>query len=291
MTTTDFLMRRATPDDKAEVVALCKAINEHDFIPDAYDSWMTYTGPEGFYVAEQAGRIVACFCLEFHAPGQAYLLAMRIHPDVQGKGFGTRFCQMQVEYVRSLGVQEVYLLSVLDNHRAHRTVEKNGFSSRGAWLVYDALTDLPALPAAQRARWATPDDHGQIERFRTARNPVMPCDVISSRWTCWAVVTPSPVDWELANTAVVEGEGGLEGLMLLSETEAGLLIRWLDGTPHAAADLLAFAVERMAERGLPEMAISLPMSAEPLLAPLMLNPANAFRAYVFHLAFDKPRSS
>lgn len=283
MITSTLQIRRATPADKDEVIALSRAIDEHDYIAYGYDDWVKHTGPDGLYVALLEGRIVGCHSLEFHAPGQAYLFAMRIHPDMQGKGVGSSFCQLQVEHARSLGAQEIHLVSELNNERAHRTVMKNGFINRGAWLIYDRVTGLLPQPPARKARWARPEDQAEIARFRRQRGGTPLDGVIASRRDPWAVVTEKPGDWDLANTVLCEGESGLAGLMLLSQTEVDLLVRWLDGSPEVAADLLAFALTVQAERNLPYVGVSLPLAAEPLLAPLGLPEAEAFRGYVFHL--------
>lgn len=286
MNTTTFAVRRAAPSDRDEVIALSRAISEHDFIPEVYDFWMTRTGPDGFYVAEQDGRIVGCYCLELPGPGQGYLYAMRIHPEVQGQGIGSQLCRMQVEQARSIGSTDLYLLSVLDNHRAHRTVEKNGFVNRGEWLVYDAVRGFPPQPPVRKARPALPEERGAIQRFRMEREELRGslAGLICSHYIGWTIKTAAPEDWEPANVVVFPGESGLEGAMLLSDTDEGLLIRWLDGSAEAAADLLSFAVRRAAETGQSGLALSLPLASEPLLAPLGLNPADAFRAYVFHHA-------
>jgi len=282
MSTAIMQVRRATPADKDEVVALSRAISEHDFIADGFDDWVASPGPDGFYVAEQDGRIVGCYCLEFHAEGQAYFFAMRIHPGAQGRGIGTEFCRLQVEQARAAGAREIYLFSVLDNHRAHRTVEKNGFVNRGAWIVYDAVKQIPPQPPVKRARWATPDDAPAIERFRRARTHGPLAGVIASPGSGWAVVTEGPTDWRPEQIALVDGEAGLQGLMLVTPTDDGPLLRWLDGSPEAAADLLALFAKRLADDGHAAMGLSLPEAAEPLLTPLGLDPAGAFRAYVFH---------
>ncbi len=282
MSTATLHVRRATPADREAVIALSRAVSAHDFIEYGFDDWVAYAEPDGFFVAEQDGRMIGCYCLEFHAEGQAYFFAMRIHPGAQGKGIGTEFCRLQVEQARAAGAREIYLLSVLENLRAHRTVEKNGFVNCGAWLVYDELKQIPPQPPVERARWATVDDGPAIERFRRARSNGLLDGVIASRHSGWAVVTEGPEDWEIPKIAVVDGETGLVGLMLVSTTETGLLLRWLDGTPEAAADLLALLVRRMAGEGHAELGLSLPLSAEPLLVPLGLDPAEAFRAYVFH---------
>lgn len=289
MTTTTFAVRRATPADKDEVIALSRAVSEHDFIAEIYDFWMTSDGPDGFYVAEQEGRIIGCYCLEFPDPDQAYFYAMRIHPHLQGKGIGSRFCRLQVEHARSLGATDIFLLSVTDNQRAHRTVEKNGFVNRGGWIIYDGLRKFRAQPAPHRARPARPEDGPLVERFRRERESGSLAGVIAAPYVGWTVKRMTPDDWDLANVAVVEGDTGLDGVMLLSDIREGLLIRWLDGTPEATADLIAYAVGRMEEKGQEALSLSLPLAAEPLLAPLGLDPAEAFRAYVFHL--DDPVST
>lgn len=209
MTTAAFAMRRATPSDKEDVVALTRAISEHDFVADIYDWWMTATGPDGFYVAEQDGRIIGCYCLEFPGPGQAYLYAMRIHPEVQGQGIGSRFCRLQVEQARAAGAEDIFLLSVLDNHRAHRTVEKNGFVNQGPWLVYAGLKELPPQPSVRAARPATPADLPDVARFRQETEGGPLAGMIASPDSAWAVRRMTGEDWDVANLVVVPGRNGL----------------------------------------------------------------------------------
>lgn len=279
MSSTPFAMRRATPADREAVVALSRAVNPDDFIAHVYDFWMGGDGPDGLYLAEQEGRLVGCYALEFHGPGQAYFLAMRIHPEAQGKGIGSLFCRAQVEQALSVGAEDIYLFSVLDNQRAHRTVAKNGFVNRGAWLVYDAVKELPASLPTGGARWATAADAEAIARFRQERSDGALDGVIASPYTGWAIRTEEPGEWDLAQTALVEGADGLAGVMLLRPSEEDLLVRWLDGSPAAVADLLGLAC---AQRGELPLSLSLPLAREPLLAPLGLDPEAAFRAYVFH---------
>lgn len=270
MTTGTLYIRLATAADRDTVVALSRAISPDDYIPEVYDDWIQDASPGGFFVVELDGRIIACYAVEFPRPGQAYLEAMRVHPETQGRGIGSDICRMQVEQAYTLGAQDIYLLSALQNHPAHRIVEKNGFRKGEAWLVYDELEALPSLPVG-RARLARP---GEAPRKADG--------VIASRQIGWVVMRASAADWDQGETAVVSGPGGLEGLMLYTPNDDGLLIRRLEGSPEAAADLLGFAVRQMRERALPRLAISLPLSAEPLLAPLQLDPTQGFRAYVFH---------
>lgn len=270
MTTGMLTIRPATAADRDAVIALSRAISPDDYIPEVYDDWLQDPGGGGLFVVELDGRIVACYALEFPRPGQAYLEAMRVDPTVQGRGLGSKVCRLQVEQACAMGAQDICLLSALHNHPAHRIVEKNGFRKGDAWLVYDELKALPPLPVG-RARLARP---GEVPRRADG--------VIASRQTGWVVIRASDADWDQGETAVVSGPGGIEGFMLFTPTDYALLIRRLEGAPEAAADLLGLAVREMRERSLPCLSISLPLAAEPLLAPLRLDPAQGFRAYVFH---------
>jgi GNAT superfamily N-acetyltransferase len=278
-----FHMRRATPADKAAVLALSHAVDPEDYIPYLYDDWMAAAEPEGLYVAEQDGRIIGCHAVEFPAPHEAYFWAMRIHPEVQGKGIGSRYCQAQVAHAAAAGARSIYLLSVIDNVRAHRTVEKNGFVNRGAWLIYDELKGLRVTGAAGAARPARPEDLPRLERYRRALPADGLSDVICAPSNPWTVMTMTPSDWSTGDLVVVDGAQDFAGVMLLRLTGTAVLIRRLEGTPEAARELLAYAVALAGRSDRLTLALSLPARSEPLLAPLELDPAQAFRAYVFHI--------
>lgn len=270
MTTGTLAVRPATPADKDAVIALSRAISRDDYIPEVYDDWIQDKGDGGFFVVEEDGRLVACYSVEFPRPGQAYLEAMRVHPAVQGRGLGSDICRLQVEQAYAMGAEEIYLLSALDNAPAHRIVEKNGFRRGPAWLVCDGVKEPPLLPTG-RARLAAP---GEV--------PPRTDGVIAAAYTGWVVMSASADDGNQGEAGVVDGPDGVEGLMLFTPNEDGLLIRRLEGTPEAAAELLGLAAREMRERSLPCLSVSLPLEAEPLLAPLRLDSAATFRAYVFH---------
>ncbi len=283
-----FTMRRATPADREAVVGLCRSIWPDDWVPFAYDDFMEEAEPSGLYLAEQEGRLIGCYHLSITPTGDAHFSAMRIDPNVQGRGFGKLFCRAQVEQARNVRAGNIYLISMVDNPKAHRTVEKNGFENLGEWVIYDDLKEVRSPGAVRRARPVRPEDLPRVREMLAGLDAGALGSVISSETSPWAVQTVREVDWNVERMAVVDGEGGLEGLMLLGlDGEGGLIVRRLEGTPEAAADLLAYAAREMERQGLTAWNFSLPTRCEPLLAPLGLDPAKAFRAYVFCLPAGK----
>ncbi|HEY3367542.1 MAG TPA: GNAT family N-acetyltransferase [Symbiobacteriaceae bacterium] len=281
-----FLLRRATPADRNAVTAIVEAFDPHDWVRDEFDTMLTVKPPAGLFVAEQAGQVFACHSVEFPGPGDAYLSAMRLHPSYQGKGLGTLLCRAQVEQVRAAGGENIFLLSKVTNTPAHQTVAKNGFENRGEWVVYDGLNPV-ALPDPKKARPGRPQDLVKVLRFRHEQETGTLGSVIASSYSAWVVKTLRDSDWNPERMAVVEGGKTLEGLMLYNIHDGRLLIRRLEGTPAAAADLLAYAARESARHECKAWSIGLPKSAEPLLAPLNLDPEAAFYPYVFCLCSGK----
>jgi GNAT superfamily N-acetyltransferase len=280
-----FAVRRATPADKESVVALARAVHPGDWVIALYDGLMREPAPAGLYVAEQAGQIIGICLREWPTPGEAYLSALRIHPQLQGQGLGSLFLRAQVEQLRGRGADtNVYLLSETSNRRAHRVFQKIGFANRGGWIVAGELP-LGALdhPAPHRARRACSDDAPGIAAFRRDQP-----DVICARDAAWTVHTAHAEDWALPDLFVVAGAGKLDGLMNLTFASRRAVVRRLEGTPGAAADLLACALSEARSRGCAELHVGLPVRCEPLLAPLQLAPAQIEHLFVFCLPAGKP---
>ncbi|MDB4895832.1 MAG: hypothetical protein JWN15_2094, partial [Firmicutes bacterium] len=198
---------------------------------------------------------------------------------------GSLFLRAQVEQLRAHRADTtVYLLSDMGNRRAHRVFQKIGFVNRGGWIV---VGDLPFValdgPAPPRARRACSDDAPGIAAFRRDQP-----DVICARDAAWTVHTAHDEDWALPDLWVVAGAGKLDGLMNLTFTGRWAIVRRLEGTPDAAADLLACALSEARSRGCAELHVGLPARCEPLLAPLQLAPAQIEHLFVFCLPAGKP---
>ncbi|HYF91640.1 MAG TPA: GNAT family N-acetyltransferase [Symbiobacteriaceae bacterium] len=272
-------VRKATPADKDAVVALVRAINPDDFVQHIFDD---VVGSD-LYVAELDGRIVACHAEDWVGPDNVFLYAMRVHPDMQGQGVGTVYAGLQVADAAHRGARHLWLASAYANKRAHRTVEKNGFANLGPWFIYEEQAAPEALPAPGRARAGRPGDIPALEAFLERLSGQVLADVVPARGYPYGFSYAGPGDWDLDDLVVVEGPAGLEGVMLLRTCWGEqLYVRRLEGTPEAAADLLAYAARWGREKGLTKWCASLPLRCEPLLAPLGWDPGKCERWYIFH---------
>lgn len=279
-----FQVRRAVPGDWEAVQQISRSINQADWVIDSWDAFMAEEGPGGLFVAQQNERVVGFYHLTLTERQDAFFSAMRIDPALQGMGLGSLFCQAQVEQAVAVGARWIHLFSLLENHVAHRTVEKNGFVNLGEWVIYDSLP-LPAsggsdAAASGKVRRAVSADTAHLAALNR-RRPADPLDgVIATPTDGWTLQAAAAADWESDGWWVAEGPDGLEGAMLLGPTQKGLLLRRLEGPPGPAAALLAAAGDLARTRGWP-LSASLPARCEPLLGPLQPDPTSAFRAYVF----------
>ncbi|MGE5675246.1 MAG: GNAT family N-acetyltransferase [Mycobacterium leprae] len=269
---------------------MARAISQDDYIPDIYEDLMAAPGPGGFFVAEQGGQVIACHCLQLTGQEDAYLWAMRVHPGLQGRGIGTMLCRAQVEQARAMGRGNVYLISDVQNLRAHRTVMKNGFANLGPWIIYEELTPAQ-LPSPQRVREGRVGDLPLARSFHHLHTSSRLGNVIASLGDPWGVRTMRADDWNPAEMAVIRGTHGVEGLLLYHLSPEAMQVRLLEGNRETSAELLAYAGIKAATYGCRSWVISIPAEAEELLAPLRLDPTKAHRFYVFclHAGIEPPR--
>jgi GNAT superfamily N-acetyltransferase len=96
-----FSFRRASPEDRAAVEALCAKIWEgDDYIPTCFDAWAADENGEfllGFATGPAATNngpsLIGLGKLSFLSPGEAWLEGLRKDPDSQAKGFGSALCR------------------------------------------------------------------------------------------------------------------------------------------------------------------------------------------------------
>lgn len=287
-----FIVRRAVPGDREAVALIARAIAPDDWVPGAFDQFMAEQPPGGLYVAEQNGRVIGYYHLTLTERGDAHFSAMRMDPAVQGQGLGSLFCKAQVEQALQEGASPIYLLSLLENLPAHRTVGKNGFANLGEWVLYEQLPQQvtgggggtspgEAALLSNGARQAASADGLRLTELRRRLAGDLLESVIAAPDSLWTLQTLIDADWQPQGWWVVDGGDGLAGAMLLTGAGSDLNIRRLEGTPAAAAELLAAAVAEVRRGGYQHLGASLPARCEPLLQPLRPNPATAFRGYVF----------
>lgn len=95
-----------------------------------------------FLVGEDEGRIVAMGALRFRDDERAEIKRMRVHPDVQGRGFGQMMLQALETEAFALGYTILFLDTSTVQIAAQRLYRKNGFRETGETRVRREFTDI-----------------------------------------------------------------------------------------------------------------------------------------------------
>lgn len=154
-----FAFRRAGPEDRGRILAL-SSLFPNDWIPHALDD-MLAEERGGFYVAELGGRLVAV-CAAAGRGETAWLQAMRVHPDFQGRGVATALTAYILDECKRLGYRSARLFTAVTNDPVHRLIRgKLGFRARGRFVIADGIRDLRPFrqaPDLSRVRVGRPAD-------------------------------------------------------------------------------------------------------------------------------------
>lgn len=214
--TESIIFRAATPADRAAILAV-SARFPNDWIPYIIDEGLA-DRPGGFFVGEVGGR-VAAICHASIRGTDAWLGAMRVDPDYQGRGLATGLTRHILDALPGLGCRVARLSTAVTNAPVHHFIGGNlGFTALGRWVVFDDATDLqpwPASPAApttpaapavpstssappapcihqDRIRAAGPGDLEAVWSFLEARRlegDLRPAGVIPPYGDAWSLVT------------------------------------------------------------------------------------------------------
>ncbi|ASS74838.1 hypothetical protein CIG75_07500 [Tumebacillus algifaecis] len=106
--------------------------------------------PDGWYVAEQNGKILGCCQAVFPRPKDCWLQWMRIAPKAQGSGIGGAFTDYVDQQVKELGAEVVRLNTLPSNGRVHAMM--GGARGYTEWARWTRWSHLPRKPAAQLTR-------------------------------------------------------------------------------------------------------------------------------------------
>ncbi|MBQ1218846.1 MAG: GNAT family N-acetyltransferase [Bacteroidales bacterium] len=113
---TDYIMDKIERQDVE--------FNPEDFDPDNLPAAVL------IYTSEEDDKILAFSVLELSEDGASafgVICDMLVHPSKRGTGLGSQLLEKSKEWFRSLGIDEIYLESGLNNHSAHQFFEKKGF--------------------------------------------------------------------------------------------------------------------------------------------------------------------
>jgi ribosomal protein S18 acetylase RimI-like enzyme len=143
-------IRRYQASDHEAVCALHKTALLAAGAPFSAGSWdadldqiqTVYMDNAGeFFVGTLEGRVVAMGALMRTGPCEAQIRRMRVHPDVQRRGFGQAIYDALEKRARELGYSRLHLDTSIVQVAAQRFYIKNGFQEfrRGKLGVVDSI--------------------------------------------------------------------------------------------------------------------------------------------------------
>lgn len=150
----DIILRPYINSDNDAVLTLIFAIQQHEFgipvtvedQPDLNAIEQVYqSGAGGFWVAEQAGRIVGTIGLIGFGERQGALRKMFVAADARGRehGVAARLLAILLDHAREQALTAITLGTIERLHAARRFYEKNGFVE----VAGDALPEgFPRMP-------------------------------------------------------------------------------------------------------------------------------------------------
>jgi len=144
MAATGVTVRRARPDDEADVVAFTGDTwsdrGVGDYVPDTFADWVASDGDgQRTFVATADGDVVGLVQAVALSGYEAWLQGMRVHPDHRGRGVAGELNGAAVDWARERGAAVARLMVFSWNVAALGAARKDGFG------------------AGTEFRWAHPD--------------------------------------------------------------------------------------------------------------------------------------
>ncbi|MCL6580078.1 MAG: GNAT family N-acetyltransferase [Firmicutes bacterium] len=291
------VFRRARAQDREGILAVSSR-HPDDWIPYVIDQGLS-AELGGFFVAEEGGRIVAC-CAASVAGDEAWLGAMRVHPEFGGRGLATGLTAHILEACRSWGCRVARLSTAVTNAPARSVVERKlGFRTVGRWVWREVtlaqvleLGPLSGLLRAhgrreggvRKARQADTERVLSFIRDRAAAGLLAPGGLVvdpDDPWELWTLTAARLERYSIPPRTVLvqeDGQGRTRGVALLRSTapdegyagsEPALVLTLLEGGPGPTLELLAAALECGLKAGATRLLLALPGSEHDALTALL----------------------
>lgn len=149
------VFRSAGPADREGILAVAAKL-PNNWIPYAIDEGLSLSRG-GFFVTEIAGRVVAICQAHLRHDG-AWLEAMRVDPEFQGRGLATGLTSHVLEACARWGCRRARLSTAVTNAPVHHFVgTRLGFRPLGRWVYVDEAPDLSPIDAT-----TIPSDPGPV---------------------------------------------------------------------------------------------------------------------------------
>ncbi len=93
---------------------------------------------------EESATQVPIGCLVLIPENSHSEIHFGISRNYQGKGYATQACKLGIEYLKSIGVEQIHAAPHFDHQASIRVLEKCGFKKQGVlkeYAVFPALSD------------------------------------------------------------------------------------------------------------------------------------------------------
>ena len=120
-------LEKVEPGDKEEIKAMSSGIwDGNDYIPKVFDEWVK---EEGFYKAVFGDKIIGVCRYSRQPGGVLWLEGLRIHPDYQGKGYGSDVAGLFHHIVINKEHTALRFMTDVTNTKSIHLAEKRGFTT------------------------------------------------------------------------------------------------------------------------------------------------------------------
>ncbi|WP_411062725.1 GNAT family N-acetyltransferase [Vibrio rotiferianus] len=95
---------------------------------------------------EESATHVPIGCLVLIPESSHSEIHFGISRNYQGKGYATQACKLGIEYLKSIGVEEIHTAPHIDHHASIRVLEKCGFKKQAVLKEYAVFPAFGANP-------------------------------------------------------------------------------------------------------------------------------------------------
>ncbi len=239
-------LEKVEPGDKEEIKAMCSHIwDGNDYVPEVFDEWVK---EEGFYKAISKEKIIGVCKYSRRPGGILWLEGLRIHPDYQGKGYGSDVADLFHRIVINKEHTALRFMTDVTNKKSIHLAEKRDFTTlielyhlefQGRGRPVDGVRRETDPEAVRDMVFSSPEYHGYEMLY-------------ISNWEA-KEFTEELLEEEVkaGNCYCYVMEGELQGVLFINHHQAygRVSIPFMAGTQDAVDILIRYAIWWSGDKG------------------------------------------
>lgn len=136
-------VRPARMQDKPALLAIARRTWEgHDYLPIVFDGWVK---KGDFWVGEHRSRVIGCGKATHFGAGEWWLEGLRVDPDLQGRGLGTKLSLAILDRVLRRKPRSLRLCTGRNNTHSIRIIGRMGFEPIFCTRLFRGNPGLPRI--------------------------------------------------------------------------------------------------------------------------------------------------